>query len=83
MEGSMPARRHVMDFVFADARLRSADIPVSAELKMRLVINHDNSWALDVERYGDTYNLVLSGNEETSALALLMQLVDYVSGPPH
>ncbi len=78
----MHGRRWIMDVTYADIRLRSADVPTDAEMKMRVVMNHDRTWAINLQRHGDTYDLVLQGNDKSSAATLLSQIMDFAFGPP-
>lgn len=50
-------------------------VPLTAEVRWRIILNADNSFTVKLQREGETYSLILTGDDETHAVSMLRELL--------
>jgi hypothetical protein len=72
-----------IDFVTgASQRCRASEIPATAEGRVYVLINPDNTFTLKVSRPGEKHSLILQGTEATSAPLIMREVICWLFGVP-
>jgi hypothetical protein len=65
---------------FASQRCRANDIPATADGRLYLLINPDNTFTVKIARAGESHSLVLQGSNATSAPVILREILSWLYG---
>jgi hypothetical protein len=57
-------------------------IPATAEGRVYVLINPDNSFEVKVARLGDKHSLILTGTEASSAPRIMREIISWLFGVP-
>lgn len=72
-----------IDFVsLASQRRRAGEIPATAEGRVYVLVNADDTWTVKVTRAGDKHGLLLEGTEAASAPVIMRQIICWLFGVP-
>lgn len=72
-----------IDFVsLASQRCRADEIPATAEGRVYVLINRDDTWTVKATRAGDTHSLLLEGTAASSAPVIMRQIISWLFGVP-
>lgn len=63
-------------------RQRISDLPATAEGRLYIVVNPDNSWEVKVARADERHSLILRGTEAASTPTTLREIVCWLFGVP-
>jgi hypothetical protein len=87
--GRIPTRRipsiptlSIDVITLASQRQRASEIPATAEGRVYVLINPDNTFTLKVARHGDKQSLILQGTEASSAPLIMREVICWLFGVP-
>lgn len=72
-----------IDFVsLASQRRQANEIPATAEGRVYVLINPDNTFTVKVARAGEGHSLMLTGSEQSSAPVIMREIISWLFGVP-